>query len=398
MTTARGKITLKSLEGLQPRKIIWDGQLKGFGARRSFDSISFILMYRTREGRQRFYTIGKLGSPWSPERARDEALKLLYEVRAGKDPAADKVNARKGETVADLCKSYLEEIEAGSLRIRGGREKKPNTIRTDKSRIANHVLPTLGARKVASVTQDDIEKLMIELAHRTEKGKSTARRTIGMLGAIFQYAVKYKMRPDNPVRGIERFADNRRKRRMTEEEYLALGGAIRNSTAWPSIPLAAQFLALTGWRSSEVMNLRRSEVDFARRTATLGDTKTGASMRPLAHRAIEVLVKTTSGDLFFPSISGKVYSAYAHEFELLAPAPDVTPHVLRHSFASLANDLGFTDATVAAMLGHANQTMTGRYQHSADAVLLKAADTVADKTASLMGDAQAPAQVIQWKA
>src|SRR6516165_5785615 len=120
MTTIRGKITLASLAGLQPRKFIWDGQLKGFGARRSFDSISFILMYRTRESRQRFYTIGKLGSPWSPERARDEALKLLYEVRAGKDPAADKVNARKGETVADLCKSYLEEIEAGSLRIRGG--------------------------------------------------------------------------------------------------------------------------------------------------------------------------------------------------------------------------------------------------------------------------------------
>jgi hypothetical protein len=49
---------------------------------------------------------------------------------------------------------------------------------------------------------------------------------------------------------------------------------------------------------------------------------------------------------------------------------DVTPHVLRHSFASLAADLGFADATVAALLGHV-----------ADAVLLKAADAVADETA-----------------
>jgi hypothetical protein len=39
------------------------------------------------------------------------------------------------------------------------------------------------------------------------------------------------------------------------------------------------------------------------------------------------------------------------------------------------------------MLGHVGQTMTSRYQHSADAVLLKAADAVADETARLMGDA-----------
>jgi integrase len=73
---------------------------------------------------------------------------------------------------------------------------------------------------------------------------------------------------------------------------------------------------------------------------------------------------------------------------------DVTPHVLRHSFASLAADFGFADATVAALLGHVGQTMTSRYQHSADAVLLKAADAVADETARLMGDAPAQGAVV----
>lgn len=73
---------------------------------------------------------------------------------------------------------------------------------------------------------------------------------------------------------------------------------------------------------------------------------------------------------------------------------DITPHILRHSFASLANDLGFTDATVAAMLGHVGQTMTSRYQHSSDAVLLKAADAVADATAILMGEAPPQGAVV----
>ncbi len=56
---------------------------------------------------------------------------------------------------------------------------------------------------------------------------------------------------------------------------------------------------------------------------------------------------------------------------------DVTPHVLRHSFASLANDLGFTEVTIAALVGHAHGSITSRYIHSIDANLVSAADTMA---------------------
>ncbi len=37
---------------------------------------------------------------------------------------------------------------------------------------------------------------------------------------------------------------------------------------------------------------------------------------------------------------------------------DVTPHVLRHSYASLAADLGLADATIAALLGHKGHSVT----------------------------------------
>jgi integrase len=63
---------------------------------------------------------------------------------------------------------------------------------------------------------------------------------------------------------------------------------------------------------------------------------------------------------------------------------DVTPHVLRHSFASLASDLGYSEPTIAALIGHKGHTITSRYVHAADAVLLAAADTVADRTMALM--------------
>jgi integrase len=63
---------------------------------------------------------------------------------------------------------------------------------------------------------------------------------------------------------------------------------------------------------------------------------------------------------------------------------DITPHVLRHSFASLASDLGYSEPTIAALIGHKGRTMTSRYVHSADAVLLAAADAVANRIAALM--------------
>jgi integrase len=63
---------------------------------------------------------------------------------------------------------------------------------------------------------------------------------------------------------------------------------------------------------------------------------------------------------------------------------DVTPHVLRHSFASLAADMGLPDHTISGLLGHARQGITSRYMHLGDKALLDAADLVANETLRLM--------------
>ena len=73
-------------------------------------------------------------------------------------------------------------------------------------------------------------------------------------------------------------------------------------------------------------------------------------------------------------------------------------HTLRHSFASLAGDLGYSEPTIAALVGHKGRSMTSRYVHSADAVLLAAADAVANRTAELMGHVRSDARVIPLRA
>ncbi|MER8465449.1 tyrosine-type recombinase/integrase [Mesorhizobium sp. M1396] len=62
----------------------------------------------------------------------------------------------------------------------------------------------------------------------------------------------------------------------------------------------------------------------------------------------------------------------------------VTPHTLRHSFASIAGDLGYSEPTIGAMLGHAAGSVTSRYIHHLDEALVAAADRVSDTIAEMM--------------
>jgi hypothetical protein len=50
--------------------------------------------------------------------------------------------------------------------------------------------------------------------------------------------------------------------------------------------------------------------------------------------------------------------------------------LLRHSFASIANDLGFIEVTIAALVGHAKGSVTSKYIHTLDTALIMPADTI----------------------
>jgi integrase len=157
-------------------------------------------------------------------------------------------------------------------------------------------------------------------------------------------------------------------------------------------------MILTGWRRGEVLGLRWSEIDLPRRTARLADTKTGASLRALSIAACAVIrSQPRNGDVVFASRSSQSIVGYRKMWLSIAklgdlPA-DITPHVLRHSFASLAADLGYNEPTIASLLGHKTHSITSRYMHSADAVLLAAADAVANATMKLMVLDQAQPQL-----
>ena len=105
-----------------------------------------------------------------------------------------------------------------------------------------------------------------------------------------------------------------------------------------------------------------------------------------------------NGDVVFASRSGEMrivgYRKMWLKIAKLGDLPaDITPHVLRHSFASLVANLGYNEPTIASLIGHKIHSVTSRYMHSADAVLLAAADAVANATMKLLAPDQAQPQL-----
>jgi integrase len=396
------KRTVDAAEGRENDYVIWDDELPGFGLR-VFKSgkRSYVIQYRA-NGRSRRFTIGLHGK-WTPETARREAKALFGRIACGDDPAEQKQLDLQAITVKELCDLYITDLDAGLILGKGERPKKARTIVTDKGRIKRHIVPLIGHRRVKDLTKADITRAMKDitigktrLVAKTEKlrgksivrgGAGTAKRTIGLLGGILSYAIDAGIIEQNPAWGIRKPKDRVRDRRLSEAEYRILGGMLRKAAEDESCTMSVDIirqLAMTGCRRSEILKLKRTEVDAASSALRLVDSKEGASVRPIGLPVVELferLEQSGTGTYVFPGRDeDTVFGNFTRRWKQIfddSPLADITPHVLRHSFASIANDLGFTEVTIAALVGHAKGSMTSKYIHTLDTALIMAADTIA---------------------
>jgi integrase len=395
------KRVVDSAEAQGKDYVIWDDELPGFGLR-VFKSgkRSYLIQYRS-AGRSRRYTIGVHGV-WTPELARKEAKIQLGRVAQGDNPAEERQLDHKAVTVKELCESYLKDFEAGLLLGKGGRPKKATTMVTDTGRINRHIVPLIGTRRVKDLVKADINKVLKDImvgktsvSVKTKKlrgkanvrgGAGTATRTVGLLGGILTYAVEAGIIESNPAHGIRKPKDNVRTRRLTEAEYRTLGEMLRAAGQSKKYTITVDIIrqiALTGCRRSEIIGLKWSEVDTETSCLRLADSKEGASIRPIGLPVVEFMEarrKQKVGSYVFPGYGDdNAFGSFPNHWEQLfrkSPLPDVTPHVLRHSFASIANDLGFTEVTIAALVGHSKGSVTSKYIHTLDTALIMAADTI----------------------
>ncbi|MBW9058328.1 tyrosine-type recombinase/integrase [Agrobacterium pusense] len=405
------KLTKRMIDALQPRDkdyFEWDDELAGFGVRVwPTGKKTYVAQYRAGKQTRRF-KIGSHGA-LTVEEARKQAKTVLGDVARGEDPQQDRATRRKSLTVKDLCDAYFAAADKGLIFGKRGKPKKSSTLYVDRGRANRHIIPLLGNKLVQDLTTADVVKMMRDvtvgktaLNEKTEKlrgraivqgGAGTASQAVTLMSAILTYAASEGIVPHNVARGIQKPAVGRRTRRLTADEYLSLGKVLDASQGepWQAVAGIKLFL-LTGFRLQEIAALKWREVDEAGSCFRLGDSKTGESVRPVGRPVFDVLksLERIPGNphvLPSPRKEEGYYTALDTAMVRVTEAArisGVTSHTLRHSYASVAGDLGFTEITISALLGHAAGNVTQRYVHHLDTVLIAAANKVSSEVERMM--------------
>jgi integrase len=354
-------------------RITYDSEVKGFGARiTAAGAIAFVINYRRKaDGLERRYTIGSFPD-WSVAGAREKAKELKRHIDSGGDPVGEHAADRAAPTVADLAARFLEEHVA---------KQRPHTQRDYESMLRLDILPALGRLKVASVEFEHVERLH---ARVTARAPVRANRVLAVLSKMFTLAVRWKLRPTNPVKGVERTREHQRRRYLSADELARLTRALAEHPN-QGVADAIRLLLLTGARRGEILNATWDQFDLNAGTWSKPPSSTKQQRHhqvPLSAPARQLLNrihKESTGPWVFPGRDGRPRENFKFDWKQILKAAGIAQlrvHDLRHSFASNLVSAGFSLPLVGALLGHATPTTTARYAHLAHDPLREAAERV----------------------
>lgn len=382
----------------RPYVITYDGDhpkaVTGFGVRvTKAGARSFIFNYRTKSGKERRYTIGaarfkdgaRWTDGWTATAARERASELRREIERGGDPMGDLSAARGAPTVADLAAKYLDEYASAK-----------RSAKDDEGLLNQIILPEIGARKVAEIQYEDIERLHrkvstrgIAPARKTKLGTKRepkpapirANRMVALLSKMFALAIRWKMRGDNPAKGIQRNHEQRRERYLSGDELGRLTLALAKHDG--SSANVIRLLLLTGARRGEVLAAAWPQFDLDQGvwTKPSAHTKQKKEHRvPLSAPARQLLsqMKTgTGGDgKLFDGDEARRLARFWASISKSANISGVRVHDLRHTYASILASAGLSLPIIGALLGHTQPSTTARYAHLFDDPLRKATERV----------------------
>jgi integrase len=329
-------------------EITWDVQIAGFGARVTAGGArSFLLNYRTRLGRARRFTIGTFPS-WGTGAARDEARRLKTQIDRGGDPLGEIKAGRAAPNVSDLCDRFVAEYLP---------RKKPSTRHTYRLQIDNEIRPALGGLKVAEVTFSDADGLHRKLTARGTPYR--ANRVLALLSRMFSMAIRWRLRADNPCKGVERNQEQKRHRYLTGAELARLTTALAELRDQGAAN-AVRLLLLTGARRGELLAGRWTDIDLdagvwvKRAATTKGKVPHRVPLSNAARQLLSEMKKQADCDWLFPARQGH-RTDIKDAWEVLRKAaeiPDARTHDLRHTYASVLASSGLSLPIIGQLLGH----------------------------------------------
>jgi integrase len=376
------KTVVERIKAADQDVVVWDNTLPGFGIRVKPSGVrSYIIQYRNRNtSASRRLTIGQHGPLLTFDQAKKQARAMLADAMRGEDPVEIRKTARRAPSIADLAIDYLERHAVP--------KKRPKSVRDDRAMLDNIILPKLGAKKVDAIGRRDVEAIQVAMKDRPYQ----ANRVLSLLSKMFNLAVEWKWRPDNPAKGVERYQEQKRERWLSDEELRRLC-AVLDEHPNKRASNAVRLQLLTGARLGEVLTSRKEDFDLHRGIWTKPSHQTKQKRTehlPLSAQAlilVTLIIETSdAGSPFlFPGNKPgqplreikKFWSAVMRK----AGIANYRRHDNRHTYASHLVSSGLSLEIVGRLLGHTTTTTTKRYAHLADDPLRAAANRFGSKIA-----------------
>lgn len=262
----------------------------------------------------------------------------------------------------------------------------------------NYILPTFGDKEISKITVAEVQKFANYMC--LDKKNSAYKEYVSNVSRIFEYALKVTNLTVNPVlsitmpRPVANLSKDKQIHFYTKDELKKLlEYAESNETTL--VYTFFYLLANTGCRQGELLGLQWDCIDFegkslrVRQTLTRGkerrlyldEPKTKKSYRniPLNDATITILKtwrKVQRSEMLrvgFNTMDSKqfVFTDTENEFIQLthprlwlhriakkAGIPILSPHALRHTFATILISKGVNFKTVSELLGHSSIGMT----------------------------------------
>ena len=377
------KLTKKNVESLEPtgtRYEVRDDELIGFSIRvGATGEKSFYLTYRAGKGRAAPLKRLRIGTfpSMTVEQARQIVKQKLAQIAMGGDPAQEVKEGKNAPLFHEVIETFLQEHVDAKL--------KPATQHQYRTLAQNHLIPAFKKMKMADITYRHVAKLH----HDLQNTPYLANRCAAVLSKFFDWCEKtgYRDRGTNPVRGLEKYREEKRLKFMESSELEAIGEGIakleKQDAIDPTIAAALKVMLLTGARCSEILILKWEYFNESKEKALLPNSNTGAKVLPIPPTAWEVISALPRvNEYCFPGRWGRGHIINVKDtWKRICKAGGISGwriHDLRHAFASYAANSGKSLPIIGKILGHSQASTTSRYAHLAENPVAQAAAETAE--------------------
>lgn len=291
-----------------------------------------------------------------PSRKGAEKVIAKRKAEIAENKYLDKRKDPEAITLHDFAKIYLPWSLAN---------KKPSA-RTREPSLLRNLDKEFGEKELHNITTWQIEKW--KAARKAKVKISSVNRELALLKTFFSKAIEWGKCKENPARKVMLFkGETKRLRFLIPEEVQTLLSNCANHLR-PIVELAVN----TGMRKSEILDLRREQVNFEQGIVTLTDTKNSQRRDVPLNETAKTALRSIKedGPFYFrsPAGNGKPYTQVHRCFHAAlkkSGIEDFRFHDLRHTFASNLVMSGEDLNTVRELLGHSDLKMTLRYAHLA---------------------------------